>query len=136
MIEEIENAIVRQLQAVFPDLEVVAMPEDPSTFKQRNAQGTILVGYAKTGFTDPISAEGTVQGLRMRFMAAFMLRNLRSHRGSYARLEQATCALAGFNTGVPDVNPLFPGQSHFVRRLQGTWQYDLEIIATATLYQA
>lgn len=134
MIEEIESAIVAQLQATFPDLEVLPMPEDASRFKARNPRGTILVGYAKTQFGDPITSELTVQTLRHRFMAAFLLRNLRSHKGSYGRLEQAMLALAGHDCGIQDVRPLFPGGSHFVREFQGTWQYDLEIIATAMLY--
>lgn len=134
MIEEIESAIVAKLQEVFPELEVLPMPEDASRFKARNPRGTVLVGYARTQFADPVADGQTVQGLRMRFMAAFLLRNLRTHRGAYARLEQATLALAGFNPGVQDVSALFPGQSHFVREFQGTWQYDLEVIATATIY--
>jgi hypothetical protein len=133
MIEEVESAIVALLQATFPDLEVLPMPEDASRFKPRNPRGTILVGYAKSQFGDPIGDGNTFQSVRMRFMAAFLLRDLRSHKGSYARLEQATLALAGFNTNVADVNPLFPAGSHFVREFQGTWQYDLEIIATAIL---
>lgn len=134
LILAIEQAIVTQLQAALPDVQVLPFPTDPAELGRPVNARQIYVGFKSKSLENPNSSliGGRVPPQRSTLQYELILRmqELRSHQITYPVMEKIEQALIGFR---PDIGTeghllttaLYGVDSGFVDFGAGLWLYSM-----------
>jgi hypothetical protein len=121
VIENIESAIVSELEEKITDIKVVAFPSAASDFKKLPFQnGLVLVAYAGSALSEPTNRDSLVQSRFMEFTITLQVRNLRGHQGAYDYLETIRATLSGFSPN-SDLNVMFMSDERLLQYVDNNW---------------
>lgn len=118
----VENAIIERIEDKVPGPKVEGYPDDPSTYRLTHPKGAILVHYQGASYGEPASFVVS-QKQNARFDITIATKNLRTHTGAYAYLEEIKSALTGYM--IPGLARLYPVQDGYLSYENGVWQYGM-----------
>ena len=130
----LEQAIVTQLQAALPDIQVLPFPNDPAELGRPVNAKQIYVGFKRKTLENPNSSliGGRVPPQRSTLEYELILRmqELRSHQVTYPVMEKVEQALIGFRPDIGTVghlltSALYGVDSGFVDFGAGLWLYSM-----------
>jgi hypothetical protein len=126
--EQIENALITQLQTALPQLLVRGFPADFEGFQLTHPVGVILVQYIQSDFSPPGAINIVTQVRTIQFRLILATPNLRAegaHAGAYGYLDAMRSAVTGFQ--ITGLSKTYPVRERFLGEQQGVWFYEMQI---------
>jgi Gp37 protein len=134
LILALEGAIVTQLQAALPDVQVLPFPNDPAELGRVVNAKQIYVGFKRKQLTAPdsslIGGRVPVQKCNLEYELILRMQELRSHQITYPVMEKIEQSLIGFRPDIGTTNDLlttafYGTDSGFVDFGAGLWLYSM-----------
>lgn len=123
----VESWIVMRLQQeIGPQLEIVAYPDKPESWRFMHPRGTILVRYHGAQYGELESLALSPQERPSIFELAFLSRNLRGHFSAYEMLEMGRVALQGWRPKGCKATRIL--KDAFVSQADGVWTYGMQVL--------
>ncbi len=144
-IATIEGFIVKRLDEVLDNVEVIHYPDRPEAYRLTHRVGAVLVRYDGATYGPVIDAAAVVQKRELRFATYLLIRDLGwglggvdtgRTSGAYSLLESLRTALTGYQ--IPGCSKLCPVNERFVERDKqgGVWVYESIFSLTTTAVEA
>lgn len=121
MIRAIEKAIIDRLREKIIGIPIESFPDKPEEYHLLHPSAAILVRYAGSNFTPPLSTSMILQDRTIDFDIVIVARSLTDNRGVYELLESIRVALSGFI--ISGCTRLYPKKDEFINENDGIWQY-------------
>lgn len=131
--QDVIDDYVARIKAAFPELSVLEMPDQPSTYALIHPKGEILVQYSNSDFAAPESSGQNYQGApvrdvpqrrRINIQLTVVLRSLRGVTGTTQVLDRLRGGLKKFRPRHCLSQVYFVSEG-FISEKQGIWQYGL-----------
>ena len=132
MLQEIESAIERHLATLLPKQQfrskVRAFPEDLKELHRPVPQGSVLVGYKRSSFSQ-IEDEPLVYEQQALFEITVYIKGLRTHTGAYPLLDEIRFLLAGWKSGCwQQIRPAYISDERFLDvDTEQIWSYSMTL---------
>ncbi|MDD3012613.1 MAG: Gp37 family protein [Candidatus Gastranaerophilales bacterium] len=133
-IKDIENSIIERLKGTIQDLHIEGFPEKPAEFKLIHPKGAILVHYQGSSYSEPKSPGCIFQERKLEFSITVVMRNLRTHEGTYEYLDKVRDVLTGFKP--ENCGKMYPLKEDFLAEDNGLWQYGINFALTTNNIEA
>ena len=131
--EALERAVIARLQALLPDVEVEAFPDDPDEYRLNHPLGALLVRYHGSKYGPLMDTDLVVQERVMAVEVTLVFRSLNGKEGIYTYLEAVRLALAGYQP--PAFTKLKPLGDEFLDRDKGEWRYAIDFATTTMVIE-
>jgi len=112
-IAALETEIVAKISAYATTVNVEVFPEDVAKYRMTHPVGAILVAYDGRNYNN---AQVNQQLVSLRFSVIVLTRNLRSHSGAYAILDNALDGATAAG--------LIPISENFIKYEDGIWYFE------------
>jgi len=133
----VENDLITKLSEI-TNVDVRSWPDNPTEFNHLHPNGSLLVRYNGSNYTNPPEANNQkflTQTRTFEWIVTVIQRSLKlkkGHQGVYTLIESVRSKLSGYTiTNQSDASILWPINDRFVAEDGGKWVYEITFAFTA-----
>ncbi|MCL1861788.1 MAG: Gp37 family protein [Proteobacteria bacterium] len=121
---EIIEAVIARLKEKLPALAVEYFPEKPRDYRLNHPGGALLVSYAGSRYSAPVTTTYVMQPRELRVTVTVVMRQLNGRGGAVDAVDAVRLTLLGHR--LPDCKPLRAVADTYLGEAAGLWQYAVD----------